>query len=166
MILKSLKSGIIIIVGLFLITLWMNTVKAHAASSWIYTVESDGSTTFEDEFTLTGEKPWLYMNIPGDPVLNGLAISWWDAPSNTQQELVYDGSVSSNQVWLALDDATWDSIKEVGAWKVDGSYSIVTNNFDVVQEKGSANFTVTPEPISSVLFLVGGAGLVARRFRK
>jgi hypothetical protein len=171
MIVRSLKSAIILIVGLILITLWMNTLKAHAdvakdTADGFYTVAFDGSTDYVGEFALDGDKPWLYINIVSDPVLNGLAISWWDEPGNVQQELVYDGSVNANQVWLALDDATWDSIKQVGAWKVDGSYSVVTNNFDVLQEKGTANFTVTPEPISSVLFLVGGAGLVARRFRK
>jgi len=176
MVLRTIKTAVVLVVGLFLITLWMGTVQAHAqmapdTDDGFYTVASNGSTVWEDEFSLTGSKPWLYIETPLASVVSGLAMSWWqDRPQTITPELAFDGGVASGQIWLALDDATWDSIKAVGTWDVSAYYSVATTDFGTPPQisnlAGDATFTVTPEPVSSVLFLIGGAGLVARRFRK
>jgi len=173
--LRTLRTAAILIIGLFLVTLWMGTVQANAqdTADGFYTVASNGSTDYVSEFAIDGSKPWLYIKTPLTTVVSGLAMSWWqDDPQTITPELAFDGGVTSGQIWLALDDTTWDSIKAVGTWDVSGYYSVATTDFGTPPQisnlAGDATFnvTVTPEPVSSVLFLIGGAGLVARRFRK
>jgi hypothetical protein len=170
---RTFKSAMILLIGLVVITLCMGSLQAHAdfddTADGFYTVASNGSTDYVNEFALNGAKPWLYINAPLTTVLNGMALSWWDAPSESAPEFMFVNPVSSNQIWVSLNDSVWDSIKEVGTWNVDAYYSLSTldsGSFTVVSNPGAASFTVTPEPVSSVLFLLGGAGLIARRFKR
>ena len=68
-------------------------------------------------------------------------------------------------IWDSLDN--WDSYKKVGEWKVKTTWwnpTLWSGKEGWGRHK--VNFTVTPEPVSSVLFLIGGAFLATFRYRK
>lgn len=124
----------------------------------LYTVNSSSSTAAQDTFDYS-QTPYLYMKleIPSGAIAN--TISAWNAPLGS----AYFGSSSlSNDVerWVSL--ANWNTVKEPGAWTVYANYFDSRAN-NVV---GAANFTVTPEPATITLFLLGGLPLFYRKLRK
>jgi len=131
--------------------------SAFAAFDAIYTVGFNGSTTLEDSFDWN-EQPWLYLDLP----YSGLTytISWWN-PDGT--DTYYDNFIllsgSSDKVWHTLDD--WLDKRQLGYWNVRADYS---SHYGA--GSGETGFTVTPEPVSSALFLIGGVSLAAFRYRK
>ena len=54
------------------------------------------------------------------------------------------------------------AFKKTGLWNVDAFYSYAAGGSGLK----STSFSVTPEPISSALFLLGGGALALRNFRK
>ncbi|GBD97597.1 MAG TPA: PEP-CTERM sorting domain-containing protein [Nitrospirae bacterium] len=130
-----------------------------------YTVGSDGSTDMVDTFGWD-ETPWIYYEISaGDPGNNYTVEATWTDPdgSASDSETSFNADNSGpTQVWQSL--AEWDSKKSLGDWTVDGTYFRSDEPQNAVY--ASTSFTVTPEPVSSILFLVGGATLGFRRLRK
>ena len=144
---------------LFSIFALANSAFAVGAGTFdkIYMTDADGSTTPKDSFGWD-EQPWLYLRLL-EPGFN-LTLSFWKNPDNKKY---FDIDVDWDQdIWHTLK--YWDDIKELGEWHVSAMYFQPGSNDWI--GRGSADFTVTPEPVSSVLFLVGGISLAATRLKR
>jgi len=130
--------------------------NASAAVLDTYTVDSSSSTVAKNTFNLS-ETPFLYMKLS----LSDIAPtqSFWNAPSSTPY-FEMTGPNLTLERWHSLTD--WSTRKEAGEWTINSNvfYTGGTTGTSV------ANFTVTPEPISMVLFLIGGAPMAVSLYRK
>ncbi len=136
------------------------TANAFASFDEIYMVDSSGSTTSKGTFGWD-ETPWLYLNLPSAGW--NVTGSWWKDPDALYY---FTGSSPSTDLeqWLTLSD--WASVRKIGDWNVNAAYFYSDGAFGT----GSTKFAVVPEPISTILFLSGGAlmggRLLIRRRRK
>ena len=130
-----------------------------------YTTE-ENSTTQKSTFSLN-EKPFTFIQFnPGDlntdrPMFLKWVWQFGQGPSlATVREKITNFDDNPLNLWNSLDN--WDLYKKVGNW------SVKVNWWNGLGSMGSgiANFVVTPEPVSSLLFLVGGVTLAATRLRK
>ena len=147
---------IILSFAILLITLFMSG-NQFAEGFSVISVNGNTSTESMDEFSLN-DTPWLYISIPEVEDVHG-TTALWKSEQNSYFFTSYMGA--DNNIYFSLDN--WDSIKTPGEWNVgvtsmqfiEGSYQMTSN---------STSFTVTPEPMSYVLFLVGGGALAGRHF--
>jgi hypothetical protein len=162
---KRLKKIFVLLI-LFMTVL---TTSVFAATNdpitTIYMTDAEFSTIPQDTFSLH-EIPWLYFQVPVDPQVQDVksTSSWSDSLSNVYQ--VSETEAGVLEIWHVL--TSWDSINTVGAWNVDADYSIGKGKNKTVGS-GSTSFIATatgPEPVSSVLFLTGGATLAVRYWKK
>lgn len=132
-----------------------------------YMVEAEGSYDQVKAFDFS-DTPWVYVHMPKKDDYR-LTISWW---YGTDPTLVIYGD--SQDVWVSLAGGwdknkwiEWQDIREPGTWSVSADYKYFCKN-----KKGhelirfEVNPSVVPEPISSILFIVGGATLGVARLRK
>ena len=143
-------------VVLFSVFVLANSAFAVQPSFYIHMTYNDGNT--EDVVTTFGweQQPYLYIHLPSEA--RTYTISWWDPPGG---ELFYDCfkvTIGEDEVWHTLGD--WfddpDGSRQLGLWNVRADYSSFTGS-----GSDTTSFTVTPEPLSSVLFLIGGISLAA-----
>jgi len=137
--------------------LFMFSASAQAAGfEKFYTVDSYGSTAEKNTFG-TGDKPYLYVKL-ADAGLNYKA-AYWNSPFGesylTQDDRTLLGAAT--EAWYDL--STWNDIQKIGTWFVSGNYRYAGQGLQL--GAGTYNFSVTPEPASMVLFLVGGLALAA-----
>ena len=131
------------------------------------------STTPKTSFPLT-ETPYIYLEFDKSSFnLNEpLYISWiWQhtddtTPSAFEAQLFPTSSASDPlQIWKTA--ANWDSIKKTGDWTIQ---SIWWNPSNGTAKgglgAGQATIAVTPEPVSTILFLVGGGVFGLAGWRK
>lgn len=140
--------------------LFLTTAPAFAALDYdlLYTVDSFGSTTPKATFNLD-EQPWLYAKLPLATGLHADVSLWTDPFLNTYGTASFFGT---NEVWTTLSD--WSSVVTPGVWGISSAF---VYPFPTPASGGGATrFTVTPEPISASLFLIGGGALAAFRVRK
>jgi len=109
------------------------------------------------------ETPYLYLNLPDNTssgFLNDFHLtgSVWTGPIDFPLPSGLEFS-NSEELWLTLP--YWDLVKEPGHWDVDAAFFYV----DGMKGKGSTSFSVSPEPVSTVLFLAGG-GILAVALRR
>ena len=144
--------------ALTLLTLAAFLAVASPASAAFntYTVGSSGSTVAKGTFGFD-ETPFLYMKLPNDGF--NFASSFWHAPSASTY-FASQGPSSTDARWLSL--ASWGSVKEAGDWTIDSNVFYSTG----LTATDSASFTVTPEPLAMVLFLVGGAPIAVNLYRR
>ena len=152
------KSLTLLSILFFTIFFFLPVGTAHAITVGfvdLFTVDSPVSTTPKNFFG-PGEEPFLYMNvaIPDGTIAN--TISGWNDPDG----LGYfsNSELSTNtERWASLSD--WNSVEKVGTWTVHANYFDSAAN-NIVE---STNFTVTPEPATMSLFLLGGIPMMLRR---
>jgi hypothetical protein len=95
-----------------------------------------------------------------------LEASYWKNPSSGAVTWA-DSLMFGSQLWVSAD--TWSDLsskEKIGTWTVDAHLNSLKTNGQLgpVIGGGSTTFNVVaPEPISAVLFLLGGAGLVTRK---
>lgn len=139
-----------LIIFLFMAVLFTN--NAFASFDQIFMTSQNGSTDIRTTYDLN-ETPWLYLKLP-ESSLN-FTGAWWNDPDNNAH-FVSQGPTTDQEIWLSLLD--WSTVKEAGQWNVNAFYSAANGAYGT----GSTSFTVTPEPLSSLLFIVGGATLACR----
>lgn len=144
------------VVSLFAFTLIL-TPKADAQGIDILRMVDTLFSTTEQTSYDPGETPTLYIRLSAAGSAN--VASYWQAPYTAPAELAIN-SGSSQDRWLQL--ASWDAVKAAGDWSVNANVFFPNGSTDVA----STNFTVTPEPISTTLFLLGGAPLAAHLYRR
>jgi hypothetical protein len=116
------------------------------------------------------QTPYLYLKLPENTQpLNAFlesfrnldwSLSLWEPESGGQSGATL-AIGSDTEYWLS--PSNWDSIKKVGSWDVQGTYHYFLGG---LHGKGQTLFSVAPEPISSILFLFGGAPLATAYIRK
>lgn len=163
---KSVKLLIVLLTVVFVSMLGINDARAGNFSfDEIKMVDSYSSTTEQNMFGLD-ETPWLYLKLPESKFTGPLAdlnltFSFFQGPENTKY-FTSGGLSLKRENWLSL--SSWDSIPnsaKVGDWDVYANFV----GFAGIGA-GTTKFTVTPEPISMILFLFGGMPLVASLYRK
>ena len=120
-------------------------------------------STIEQEVFGRDETPWLYLKLPESPFggpwgdLN-ITFSFWHDPDNT----VYfqsGGFSADRENWISLPN--WNTIRMTGEWDVSASYIGLSGI-----GSGSTSFTVTPEPVSTILFLIGSMPVALELYRR
>ena len=141
--------------------------NTFAIASTFYAEMADGiNGNVKTEFGWN-ETPWLHLHLSPVEAWT-VSGSFWNSPSDEYFLTKTDSVVKD--IWVSLDSGedsagnsvSWNSVREMGEWDIDGAYAIA----GVEQGTYSLDFTVTPEPVSSILFLVGGVSLAAVRLRR
>jgi hypothetical protein len=98
--------------------------------------------------------------------------TWWSPDPDADTIRGDSASGKGTDVWLTSGNWFTGAIGKdnnkvfgdgaTGIWQVDGESNTKIGN-KRVKEMGSVYFHVAPEPISAILFLLGGAGLVTRK---
>ncbi len=150
--LKSLMSRFALVAALVLGA----SVVAHADSLSVNPVDADGSTTIKNIFSFD-ETPYIHLHLPG--VGLNFAGSFWNSPTNLNH-FASHGPSTDQDIWFSLTN--WNTVREQGNW------GVIANFFSSQGLSGSdqTSFTVTPEPLSAALFVVGGLTLAAATRRK
>jgi hypothetical protein len=137
--------------------------SAYADDTPITTSLTEGGIT-EDVFFLN-QTPWLNIIFP--EVTGTLDYTKLKITSPLNVTYAYSNFTDLQNTWLNLDAVvfsggkTWDEIKSPGIWNIKTDYGYEEAVYDAGTLRGA--FTIVPEPISSALFLLGGAALFARR---
>ena len=166
--LKLIYSLVIFLISGFMVYL----PKASAGDSFLdpylsfHTVAASGLTEATTTFDLS-EKPWLYIKRNSafyETDIN--SIIWYVGTDpgisiiKGYDEFNWNATDTYTEAWVAFKGSEWvDSFSKEGVWTITTNIYGDTNGADT-------SFTVTPEPVSSVLFLTGGAALFLRRRKK
>lgn len=118
----------------------------------------------KNQFFNWDETPWLYFQVPiKDPEDINVTMSWWQDPVGEEYK-VKERTPDTIDIWHSLDN--WDKVRVLGDWNVRAKYTARGGDDTNTTGEGYTSFKVVPEPISSILFLTGGATLVARHYWK
>lgn len=141
------------------------TTNVFAGFDKIYMTDAYGSYTEKTSFNWN-ETPWLYVKLPLQK-LNATS-AFWEGPLGSYY---FTNSMGFGQKrWFSLDSGidsngnpvAWGDVKKLGAWNINAGYFYAGGG----SGEGTTSFTVTPEPVSSILFIAGGAVLAGRRYLK
>jgi hypothetical protein len=121
-----------------------------------------GSTTPKTIFDWH-EIPWLYLRLPESGF--NFTRARWKSPSPTGNRYL-TGSIGYDQdIWLTLGNH-WYEVRELGEWDIRARFIQHEPGSRPIFGRGATHFTVVPEPVSSILLVVGGAVLVGRHYWK
>ncbi|MBI5416615.1 hypothetical protein HZA55_01500 [Candidatus Poribacteria bacterium] len=141
----------------------------------IKTVDNYGSYNIKTTFGWN-ETPYLYIKLPSSgsyTLLSFIGQGNLGFSSNDEQYVNFSYRYFKNpEVWFSIDeefasmywdDMSWKDGKKTGWWYVESEYSKINGS-----SSGNAytSYNVTPEPVSSILFLIGGVALGARQYKK
>ncbi|MHA1558848.1 MAG: PEP-CTERM sorting domain-containing protein [Alphaproteobacteria bacterium] len=146
----------ILVVSLLMTCVCVGSALAGTAFPSIYMSKSVGGAA-ETTFGLN-DTPYLHLELPGMEGDSAFTGSFWNF-KGFDSEFVGELSTSKTR-WLSLDN--WSSVVKEGNWAVSANY-FYPNGATASQTIG---FTVTPEPMAMVLFLVGGLPLGFNLLRK
>ena len=170
-------------------SLMLSPASGHAAPvgfSDIRMVTGDNSTTTQPGSPLSTylyptDAPWIHFVLPAAPTATDwstIYMDWkWFNPVTSSFESQYPVSQDRESGIVAswYSPLDWTSIQKPGEWKVDATFKWWQDDAGTIVDQtgsGSVGFlmssqTVTPEPISAALFLIGGLALSTRKlFRK
>lgn len=150
------KAWILGIMALYFSLFVMPNIAWATPGLVAYMTDADGSTTPVTEFALD-ETPWLYLQLPqaGTSFTN----SFWHAPDSTLYG-AHQWYSTDTEKWMKLED--WDTAKQVGYWEVAAN-AFYSNGVTTTAWTG---FTVTPEPLATALFIIGGVPIALSIYQK
>ena len=124
-----------------------------------------GANDFKDEFSL-GETPYVRLTVPGTAL--DFTISLFKDPNDdfftgSETNSLPGGDGTIYKWYTLLDDFDWSAGSVVGDWTAQATF--YDRGLGGWQNK-ETSFTVTPEPVQVVLFLLGGAPIAASLYRK
>jgi len=131
--------------------------------------------THEEKHTFDWEEtPSLYLLLPDPNELlfkSEVYSEWYYGLEGSPRGDKSGSGWFSKSYSLRLDNWTDPGVREIGNWTVYANFTYYDNNGHIIDEgSGSTRFTVgpnvIPEPASLALFLLAGAALVIRRYRK
>ena len=97
------------------------------------------------------ETPWLKVELrDNDEEITG----WWKSTPGSKNVIFKDGLTGGTTVSYSLSEWGWPETQALGR------YNVHLNGY------GTRHLTVTPEPISSLLFLTGAGALSFFGYRK
>ncbi len=145
----------------------------------IYTTDENST---ENSIFSPGEPIYLYLTRT--VTFNGLPPAWpagddepvmnivWTSPSSDTFYSAFTPYYNQD-IWVPLSEINffdqdsnpyaWGSIAESGVWNVVANYSMFPGSGTIDDTKFTSFSLVTPEPISALLLLFGGASLALRR---
>lgn len=156
-----------------------------AAALMLSTLTGRASAAFFDEFKMVGsntskvlqssfnlaETPYLYYKLSPNTV-GSKVFSFWLSPLSNTSLATEITSIAPDidapfdpvsQGWVSL--ANWGSIpdsEKIGNWNITGYLKTGSIYADCV----TTSFTVTPEPMSMILYGIGGLPIAATLFRR
>lgn len=164
-----MKKVIILSVILFSVILSLSTSNAFAKKlePSLGPYMTDEAITVKKEVFGWDEKPFAFIQFDvNDLNINKPLKLWWkwrydgEGPVSHEFERITDFPENPLNLWNSLDN--WNLHKKVGEWSVKTSW----HNPGGGTGSQIVNFTITPEPVSLILFLVGGIALTARYYQK
>ncbi|MDD5310268.1 MAG: hypothetical protein PHX64_00755 [Candidatus Omnitrophica bacterium] len=151
-------------------------VFADVNNIQIWAVGADLSQTPVWEFDL-GQKPYIYINLPEQDTQEdwiSKVFSDWTIGTTLKGEVDQTGGFFRREYWLTLPGTfNWSDTSNIGEWNVvvDYGYYYLPPSEPFSSGTGNASFSIVdpnpntvPEPLSTILFLVGGAALAGKRF--
>lgn len=130
-----------------------------------------------------GETPWLYLKLKLEDLSlsSPLHLHWvwssFDDPNITEtqnEKISLTGLGTDKEIWKSAPQPWWTNNGGPGEWHVDvnwfnvhGTNGISSADFTscpqggIITRQAPCGPVVTPEPLSMVLFLLGGAPVVA-----
>ncbi len=156
------KRTLLATVSVLLISLSFISASFAIDDLSILMVTDNGSTTPQPGSTYSWtQAPWLYLQLPS--TVFSYTITWWNLSGiPTYSSVLTTNDEGNTETWNSLAD--WFNVggsRHEGLWNIRALYS--SGGTDIIKE---TTFTVTPEPISSALFLIGGVGLAAWQIRR
>ena len=167
---KSFLILVILGVGFFTVQ-----EKAEANGGWHFWMADEASIASKEEFGWD-EQPYSYFFVSKDfftAVPEHLDIKWqWFYGDEQQYEEHYfyfpwnesTDEEGNFRIWESPQN--WLSIRELGDWSAKVVWKAKIGEEWTGYRYKSFDFTVTPEPVSGILFLAGGASLTAARLRR
>jgi len=168
-----------VIVPLLIVGMWFFSVEDRAevkGANWRLWTTDEGSTVPKDEFGWE-EQPYSYFFVSEDffnTTPEELDIKWQWFYTNGEQQyeehyfyFPWDESIDEGgnfRIWESPQN--WLSIRKLGDWEAKVVWKAKVGDFWTGYRWKTADFTVTPEPVSGILFLVGGVSLAVVRLRK
>ena len=143
---KMAKNMIIALIGVVCMAFVSNVYAQNVADLKITNRSGEEQSSFS-----FSEIPWIEVVLKTD---DGTLDGWWKQPSEGGFDILqeHSGVFKGATVRYSLSDWDWPSIQSAG------KYSVHLDGY------GTQFVSVTPEPISCVLFLIGGGALTF--FRK
>lgn len=155
---SKMKKSLSILIMLCAMSFGTAVNNAHALSFGfvdLFTVNSVGSTTPQSVFG-PGETPYLYMSLSIPEGAIASTVGGWNDPDGLDY-FSFNPVNADTERWAFLPN--WSSVEKAGTWTVNANYFDSHGNNMVA----STNFTVTPEPATMSLLLMGGIPLFLKR---
>ena len=164
------------VLPLVVLTFFVAKTEAALDYNTAYMVTDNNSLTLSvdgiGDYSYTpSQTPWVYLKLKLSELnlaapLN-ILWSWsnFSTPSINETKLEHislTGLGTDKEVWSAAPEPWWSANGGTGKWTVDVAWL----NAHGAYGTSTANFNVTPEPLSSALLLFGGVPLAAALLRK
>jgi hypothetical protein len=127
----------------------------------IYMTDAYGSYTERATYAWD-EIPWLYLRFPENGLGFNITRAWWESPGGDSY-FTRNTGYNEQEIWLTLGDY-WYEVRELGEWDIRARFFLHERGSHPVLGIGATSFHVIPEPVSSILFITGGATLVVTRY--
>jgi hypothetical protein len=157
-----MKKGFVVFLMALGMVSFSNAAFASVAPA-TYVTDSNGGSTPVSTFTLD-QQPWLFVSTPVDG-FKSVGATWWNDSKSFAN--AFSGTKGYSK-WLT--NTEWNTYlpsEKLGSWKVLSSYAVLdfeTGEYGPTTSTLKSFKVVAPEPISALLFLLGGAGLGIKRF--